>query len=57
MIKSEYKQCYLWVLEENENARNFYESKKFKCNKDVCYFEIMGKNLIEIRYILDLQNL
>lgn len=57
MIKSGYKHCYLWVLEENKRARKFYESKKFKCNKELCYFEIMGKNLAEIRYILDLQNL
>ena len=47
-----YENCYLWVLKENINARNFYESNGFICNNDECTCEIMKKQLIDVRYIL-----
>lgn len=47
-----YENCYLWVLKENNNARNFYEANGFICNNDECYCEIMQKQLIDIRYVL-----
>ncbi|WP_373845349.1 GNAT family N-acetyltransferase [Clostridium sp.] len=51
-----YKDCYLWVLKENINARDFYESNGFVCNKDECSCEIMQKQLIDVRYILTSDN-
>jgi len=47
-----YKNCYLWVLKENSNARQFYESIGFICNDDECTCEIMKKQLVNVRYIL-----
>lgn len=47
-----YENCYLWVLKENSNARNFYETNGFICNNDECSCEIMQKQLIDIRYVL-----
>lgn len=47
-----YKNCYLWVLKENSNARQFYESNGFICNDDECTCEIMNKQLVDVRYIL-----
>lgn len=49
---SGYKSCYLWVLKENINARNFYKSNGFICNNDECTCEIMQKQLVDVRYIL-----
>jgi L-amino acid N-acyltransferase YncA len=47
-----YKNCYLWVLKENSNARHFYESNGFICNNDECTCEIMQKQVVDVRYIL-----
>lgn len=49
-----YKNCYLWVLKENSNARYFYESNGFICNDDKCTCEIMNKQLVDVRYVLTL---
>lgn len=49
-----YQNCYLWVLDENKNARQFYERNGFICNHDICYSEILGKQLTELRYIKNL---
>jgi len=51
-----YENCYLWVLKENIKARNFYESNGFICNNDECFCEIMKKQLVDVRYILTLEN-
>lgn len=51
-----YEKCYLWVLKENYNARNFYEMNGFICNNDECTCEIMQKQLVDVRYILTLVN-
>ncbi|AKN29918.1 GCN5 family acetyltransferase [Clostridium carboxidivorans P7] len=47
-----YKNFYLWVLKENINARNFYESNGFICNDDECTCQIMQKQLVDVLYIL-----
>lgn len=47
-----YENYYLWVLKENINARNFYESNGFICNNDECTCKIMKKQLTDVRYIL-----
>ena len=54
MCDEGYKHCYLWVLETNNNARRFYEKIGFRSNNDKCHSKILDKNLIDIRYILDL---
>lgn len=46
-----YQNIYLWVLKNNQRARHFYENKGFRCNKDECVCEIMGKKLTDIRYV------
>ncbi|KZL92488.1 mycothiol acetyltransferase [Clostridium magnum DSM 2767] len=56
MREDGYKKCYLWVLEQNENAKCFYEKNGFRCNKDQFEFQIMGKQLTDLRYVLDLDN-
>lgn len=47
-----HKNIYLWALEENNRARRFYEKNKFKYNGDKHHFEIMDKQLTNLRYIL-----
>ena len=41
----------LWVLEENVNARRFYEHLGFTANGEVMNDNIGGKDLREIMYI------
>ena len=52
MKKVGYKNVYLWVLEDNLRARNFYERNGFSWNNDKLLFEIMGKPLTDLRYNL-----
>lgn len=48
-----YKKVTLWVLEDNYNARKFYERIGFK--QDGTIKEItLGKKLIELRYEKDI---
>lgn len=42
---------FLWVLEENWNARGFYEKAGFSVTNDFLDNNIGGKDLREIRYI------
>ncbi|HYF83501.1 MAG TPA: GNAT family N-acetyltransferase [Clostridia bacterium] len=42
----------LWVLEDNKNARSFYEKQGFKFDGTVKEIEI-GKQLNEVRYVKD----
>lgn len=51
--KAGFQNCYLWVLKDNENARKFYEKNGFRCNQDIYNLEIMGKQLTDIRYVID----
>lgn len=46
-----YSKIYLWVLENNLNAKRFYEKQGFTDVSDKCYCEILGKTLTDIRYI------
>ena len=48
---SGYQDCYLWVLDENTNAQQFYKKNGFTGNGDKCECEIMGKQLTDLRYI------
>ena len=49
---SEYEDIFLWVLEDNTNARRFYESQGFVLTKGCLENEIGGKALREVRYKL-----
>lgn len=42
---------YLWVLEENQHAKNFYERNGFTANGDKETINIGGKDLVVIRYV------
>lgn len=46
-----YKEIFLWVLEENTGARQFYEYFGFACTYDFREDTIGGNNLREVRYI------
>jgi GNAT superfamily N-acetyltransferase len=48
---SGYQDCYLWVLDENTSAQQFYKKNGFTGNGDKCTCEIMGKQLTDLRYI------
>lgn len=45
-----FENCFLWVLKENKNARDFYAAMGFRSTDDVTHSEIMGKQLTEVRY-------
>lgn len=49
--KMGYQSCCLWVLEENERARHFYEKMGFVPDGAYMEQEIGGKNLREMRYV------
>ena len=46
-----YEKLYLWVLEENQAARAFYERNGFRFNGDILSADIGGRQLHEARYI------
>lgn len=54
--KKGFQYCYLWILKENHNARKFYEKNGFRCSNDELIYEIMQKQLTDVRYILTLNN-
>ena len=49
--KQGYANVFLWVLEENDRARRFYERFGFSPTGDFLETEIGGKALREVRYI------
>jgi len=49
--RQEYEDVFLWVLEENIRARNFYRQYGFLQTDDFLDNTIGGKNLREIRYV------
>lgn len=48
--KQGYEELFLWVLEENTNARAFYEHMGFEPANDYLTDNIGGKDLREMRY-------
>ena len=48
-----YREIILWVLEENDRARRFYEKSEFVFDGTKKEIEI-GKPLVEVRYTLNL---
>ncbi len=51
-----FSKIYLWVLEENQRARKFYEAMSFQANGDSIIQNIGGKDCVEIRYVKVLRN-
>ncbi len=51
LVKAGYQNIYLWVLEENKNARRFYEKFGFQESGAVLQNEIGGKALREVQYV------
>jgi len=49
-----YRDCYLWVLRENERAQAFYRSLGFTMTPDTVSYNIAGKQIVNRRYILHL---
>ena len=52
--KAGYAKAFLWVLEENKNARAFYEKMGFALSSESIESNIGGKDLIEVSYVIDL---
>ena len=50
--KSGFHKIMLWVLEENQRARKFYEKNGFLCADIFLNDTIGGKNLREVMYVL-----
>ena len=54
--KKGFSEVFLWVLEENNRARHFYESFGFVNSGDYLDDCIGGKDLKEIRYVYRYEN-
>lgn len=54
-LKSQgYGKCSLWVIEENERARHFYERVGFVCDSLKTTINLGGQDLTEIKYSIAL---
>lgn len=51
--KQGYEKVFLWVLEENTGARDFYEKYGFLPTDDILDVNIGGKALQEVRYVYE----
>ncbi len=52
LVRLNYKDIFLWVLEDNIRARRFYEKCGFKLSSDTINANIGGKELKELRYCI-----
>ena len=55
LVLEGYSNIYLWVLEKNTGARNFYEKNGFVFNGDVNADNIGGRAVNEVKYVLNLK--
>jgi GNAT superfamily N-acetyltransferase len=53
LVLEGYKNIYLWVLEDNTSARDFYEKNGFTLNGDINADNIGGKAVNEVRYVFN----
>lgn len=51
LLELGFSRVFLWVLEENKRAREFYERMGFCCDGKILEDRIGGKELREVRYI------
>lgn len=51
LMSEGYSDIYLWVLENNQTARAFYEKNGFVCNGDINADNVGGRAVNELRYI------
>lgn len=51
--KMGYQKVYLWVLEENENARRFYERFGFTTSGKSCADTYAGREVREVQYVME----
>lgn len=49
-----FNEALLWVLEDNQSARRFYEAKGWELSKRFQILEIGGTPVTEVRYEIDL---
>ena len=49
--KRGFRKVFLWVLEENSSARQFYENFGFRCTDEYLDGKIGGKAVREVRYV------
>lgn len=52
--KEGYEKIFLWVLEDNQNARGFYEKMGFRKKEVYLDDNIGGKDLREVQYVYSL---
>ena len=52
--KQGFKEAFLWTLEDNIRARQFYEGIGFSCTEDYMDITVGGKSLTEVRYFFPL---
>lgn len=50
-----FKDIFLWVLEENHNARRFYEKCGFSYSGEQYTDNIGGKDLVELQYVYHIE--
>lgn len=48
--QQDYERVLLWVLEDNQRARNFYEKNGFICQEETMESEYSGKMVKEVLY-------
>lgn len=49
-----FQRAYLWVLEENQRARRFYERQGWTAETETMTGEFGGETVVELRYTIDL---
>lgn len=49
-----FKSCYLWVINNNESSKRFYEKNGFSLTSDNCSCKIYDRDIINLRYTKDL---
>ncbi len=51
LVSEGFNSIYLWVLEDNRTARDFYEKNGFTFNGDITADNIGGRAVNEVRYV------
>ncbi|MEM7321635.1 MAG: GNAT family N-acetyltransferase [Actinomycetota bacterium] len=52
--KQKFERVYLWVLEDNQQARRFYERQGWRAETETMTGEFGGEPVAEIRYTIEL---